>query len=149
MNMKTNETGDSDGDHLSNSSSDSLRPSLRFPKKMRLLKSEQFLRVYKNNEAVSNVTLVVLAAENDRDFPRLGLNVSRKVGNAVIRARWKRLIRESFRLSQHELPHLDLIVRPRRGANPDFEQIRASLLYLANKAGKRLQKKTNVKKSES
>jgi len=65
-------------------------------------------------------------------WSRIGLSVSKRVGNSPIRNRWKRLIRESFRLQKAQLPlNIDIVVRPKRGAVPDFDLIFASLLKLA------------------
>ena len=72
---------------------------------------------------------------------RLGLVVSKKVHNhAVERNRWKRLFREAFRLTQHELPQgVDLILIPKLGTDePDFEALKASLVALAQQAAKKL-----------
>ena len=68
--------------------------------------------------------LVVQGCANGLPHTRLGLSVSRRVGNAVLRNRWKRIIREAFRTQRDELPvGLDLVVRPRRGATPVFADV--------------------------
>ncbi len=59
--------------------------------------------------------LTVYGLPNGLGYPRLGMSVGRKVGNAVRRNRIRRLIRESFRLMQHDLPEgydLVVVVRP-------------------------------------
>jgi ribonuclease P protein component len=63
---------------------------------------------------VHTPNLIVFAASGDRDEPRLGLAVGRRVGKAACRNRWKRLVREVFRLRlQHRLPPIDLVVAVR------------------------------------
>ena len=58
---------------------------------------------------------MLLAAENARDFGRLGLAVSRRVGGSVERNRAKRLLRESFRRNKSEVIRgLDLVLIPKR-----------------------------------
>lgn len=111
----------------------------RFPAASRLKTPRDFDRVYATGIYAADDVLVINAAANELDHPRLGLSVSKKVGNAVVRNQWKRLIREAFRLAQHELPaSIDLVARPRAGAEPAFEAIQQSLVELA----KRLSKKT-------
>ncbi|WP_164103111.1 ribonuclease P protein component [Candidatus Laterigemmans baculatus] len=66
---------------------------------------------------------------------RLGVTIPRKAGGAVVRNRWKRLIREAYRQLQHELPAgFDFVVRPRRGAVAEFGRVQQSLRRLAVRA---------------
>jgi ribonuclease P protein component len=113
----------------------------RFPKKVRLLRQFEFDRVYQGNAYAADETLVVMAVSNQRDITRIGLSVSRKVGNAVVRNRWKRIIREAFRRQQTKLPHgLDIVVRPRMGARCEFNKVHASLATLISKVDHRIRK---------
>ncbi|HAI13660.1 MAG TPA: ribonuclease P protein component [Phycisphaerales bacterium] len=87
----------------------------RFTSAQRLHGKTDFSAVYKQGKRWYGGPLVVVAVPNDLTFNRLGLSVSRKVGNAVKRHRIKRLLRESFRLSQCEHPigyDIIIIVRP-------------------------------------
>lgn len=112
-----------------------------FPKTHRLRTSAEFDRVYTLRQRAGDNVLLVFAAANELPHPRLGLSVSRKVGKAHDRARWKRLIREAFRLSQEELPPgLDLVVIPRQGVEPTLPAIQRSLKYLARKLHRRLER---------
>ena len=110
-----------------------------FPKSDRLLKTREFHRVHQSDAFSADDVLVVKACRNGQAIVRLGLSVSRRVGNAVVRNRWKRLIREAFRKSRHRLPAgLDLVVRPRKGAVCDFRAIERSLVRLCNRVERRL-----------
>jgi ribonuclease P protein component len=75
-----------------------------FPKSLRLRTPAEFKAVYDAKRSVSDARLVVYAKPNGAMPSRIGLSVSRKVGNAVRRVRLRRLLREAFRLHQHELP---------------------------------------------
>ena len=104
----------------------------RFPKSRRLLKTAEFDRVFRGRRAQGDGLLLVYASENGLAYSRLGLVVSRKAGSAVERTRWKRCLREAFRLAQQELPvGVDLVVLPRAGAKPTMATVRDSLIKLA------------------
>ena len=105
----------------------------------RVRKPEDFDRIYKSRLFAADNVLIVNGDANNLSHARLGLSVSKKVGNAVVRNLWKRLIREAFRLSRHELAvGIDLVVRPQKGASPDLESITRSLSSLARRIAKRL-----------
>lgn len=106
-------------------------PDLRFPKRLRLLHGGDYRRVLAARSSASDSVLVVHGAANDLGHPRLGLTVSRAVGTSVVRNRWKRILREAFRLAQHDLPSLDVIVIPRRNTQPDIRRVSESLRKLA------------------
>lgn len=103
-----------------------------FPKSVRLRTSPEFDRVYRSKHYAADGVLVICGARNGTEVTRLGLSVSRKVGNAVVRNRWKRQIREAFRKQRVDLPvGLDLVVRPKKGAACDGPAIFLSVKKLA------------------
>jgi ribonuclease P protein component len=115
--------------------------SASFPPEHRVRKPEDFNRIYQSRNFAADDVLVVNGDRNGLLHPRLGLSVSKKVGSAVVRNRWKRLIREAFRLSQSELPTgIDLIVRPQNGASPNLEAISRSLAALSRRIAKRAER---------
>jgi ribonuclease P protein component len=86
----------------------------RLPKRMRLRNARQFRAVYGARVSRHAGPLLVFARPNDLGYSRLGLSVPRRVGTAVARNRVKRLLREAFRLHQHDLPaSYDLVVNVR------------------------------------
>ena len=88
----------------------------RFQRNVRLTNKADFNRVFAQAEKFSDRYFTVLVRSNDLPYPRLGLAVSKKVAkSAVVRNRIKRLIRESFRLQQHDLTGLDIVVIARSG----------------------------------
>ena len=114
-------------------------PSLRFPKNHHLRKEADFQRVYAARVYAADDVLVVNGCENGLAHPRLGLSVSRKVGNAVVRNAWKRRIREAFRLSLEVFPAgVDFVVRPQKEAMLDFHAIAQSLPELAARIARKL-----------
>ena len=98
-----------------------------------LKKNHQFLFVYKNGKSRANKYLVMYVKENGLGINRIGISVSKKVGNSVIRHRITRLIRESYRLHENIFNSgLDIVVIARNNASSvsDFE-IESALLHLA------------------
>ena len=112
-----------------------------FPKTLRLLRPTEFERVFAARNSASNAWLVLYGAANELGHPRLGLTVTRKVGGAVQRNRWKRLIREAFRSSQQSLPALDFICLPRAPAPPALDQLQSSILELAGRLNRKSRKR--------
>ena len=116
-------------------------PDERFPPERRVRLPAEFDRVRKTDAFAADDVLVIHGCWNDLPHSRVGLSVSRAVGNAVVRNRWKRRIREAFRKSKDKLPTgLDIVVRPKRGAQPDFAAIQTSLKKLAPLLAKRLKR---------
>ena len=112
-----------------------------FPREFRLKRQADFDRVHHANVFAADETLVIRAVHNGTQSTRIGISLSRHVGNAVVRNRWKRLTREVFRLSQSDLPAgLDLVVRPRRGAVAEFTAIQRSMRQLVLRLARRLLK---------
>ncbi len=111
-----------------------------FPKTIRLRRQAEFEAVYEKKVFAANEVLVINGAANGSTVTRLGLSVGRKVGNAVVRNRWKRRIREAFRQMQHELPPgIDIIIRPRKEAVCEYQTIRQSLKQLTIRISRKLE----------
>ncbi len=89
----------------------------RFPKEVRLLKRREFLEVQDKGQKVPFECLLGLARPNGRPHCRVGLTISSKVGNAVERARLRRLLRECFRKRQGQWPAgVDVVLVVRQSA---------------------------------
>lgn len=104
--------------------------TFNFPKQMHLLTAFQFQAVFdQNNLRVSSREILILAKPNDLDHPRMGLVVAKKnLRLAVTRNRFKRSARETFRLQQHSLPAVDIIILARKGAG-EIDQSRLVQMF--------------------
>lgn len=117
--------------------------SFRFRPEEHLRRSKDFRRVYDRRRSVSDHWLVVYGCENGLTHLRLGLSVSRKVGNAPHRNRLRRLYREAFRLTRHHMPvGLDLVLIPRRPDEPSLEALQQSLPKLVHAVARKLARET-------
>jgi len=113
-------------------------PDSCFPRQVRILKPADFERIMSLRVAAVDGLLRVHGAPNELGHARLGLTISRKVGNAVLRNRWRRLLREVFRLVQRQLPPLDLVCIPNSKNPPQLRSLMESLPRLSDKIQKRL-----------
>ena len=111
----------------------------RFQKKQRLLRTTDFRRVYAQRQSVAIGPLVMYGAQQvtKLSHARIGISVSRRVGNAVVRNQWKRRLREAFRKVKTQFsPDLDVVVvvratgKPATGQNAamDTEQLLLGLM---------------------
>ncbi|RXJ72189.1 ribonuclease P protein component [Veronia nyctiphanis] len=91
---------------------------LAFPRELRLLTPEHFNSVFQQPHRAGSPHLTILARNNKLGQARLGQAVPKKqIKLAVDRNRFKRQVRESFRLRQHELPSKDFVVIAKKSAN--------------------------------
>ena len=98
-----------------------------------LKNTNQFKIVYNNGKSYANRDLVMYLRKNDSDTNKLGISVSKKVGNSVVRHRVTRLIRESYRLNEAILLQgYDIVVVARANAKgKDYFDICRAFLHLA------------------
>src|SRR6184192_522009 len=106
-----------------------------------LRRPSDFRRVYERRRSVSDGWLIVYACENGLPHLRVGLSVSRKFGQATHRNRLRRLYREAFRLTRHEMPvGLDLVLIPRRPEEPPLEELKRALPRLVRQLARKLER---------
>lgn len=98
-----------------------------------LKNSLEFGNVYKQGKSYANKYLVMYITDNGLESNRLGISVSKKVGNSVVRHRITRLIREAYRLHVNELETgYDIVVVARvNSKGHNYWDIESAFLHLA------------------
>lgn len=100
-----------------------------------LKKNQDFKLVYSRGKSYANRLLVIYYLPNEEDYNNLGLSVSKKVGNSVVRNRVKRLIRESYRLNEEKIKkgYNIIIIARVKSNNVDFKSLEKALIHLLKK----------------
>lgn len=99
-----------------------------------LKKNADFNLVYQSGRSLANKYLVMYVRENGVNKNRLGISVSKKVGNSIVRHRLTRLVREGYRLQEdHFRCGLDIVVIARNSAKgKGYREIESALIHLGN-----------------
>lgn len=97
-----------------------------------LKKNRDFQNVYRQGKSYANKYLIMYALQNAGTRNRLGISVSKKVGNSVVRHRMTRLVRESYRLNESAFQggfDFVVIVRP-AAKEKGYREIESALMHL-------------------
>ena len=97
-----------------------------------LKNSREFSQVYNHRKSLANKYLVMYILPQDLMYSRIGISVSKKVGNSVVRHRITRLLRESYRLNRNIIKEgYDIVVVARNTAKgKSFQEIESAFLHL-------------------
>ena len=95
-------------------------------------KNSEFREVYRKGTSYANKLLVMYVYPSEKEETRIGISVSKKIGNSVVRHRTTRVIREIFRLHEKELEKgLNIVVVARQAAKEsDYKHIESAFMHL-------------------
>lgn len=112
----------------------------RLPKQAKILKTDDFSSVFNFRKRIATTYLIMHYQPNLHQRARLGAVVSKKIAKlAVHRNYMKRVLRELFRLNQHQIAHVDLVIRVQKKFNKsDFKQIKQEFDTLIVKLNQRV-----------
>lgn len=111
-------------------------------KKFRIKKNEEFQQVFQKGESFANRQFVIyMLNKKEQDYFRIGLSVSKKIGNAVMRNQIKRYIRQVFlELNEQVAKERDYVIIARKPASQmDYSEVKSSLIHVL-KRGQALKK---------
>lgn len=115
------------------------------PKPERLTSRTDFDQIFARRCSVSDARIILYGQTNELGFSRVGFGVSKKVGNAVRRNRFRRIYREAYRLIKRELPGgVDYMMLPRNANEPKLLEVQESLRKLAPLLVKKLRIENRV-----
>lgn len=103
----------------------------------RVKKNSHFRYIYNRGKSISNASLVMYTNRNNKPINRIGISVSKKIGNSVVRNRVKRLIKESYRNNKDRfIKGYDIIYIARIGTSKlKYIDIEKSIFNLAKRGG--------------
>ncbi len=124
---------------------------LSFNKKAKLIKTDEFSSVFNFRKRITSLYLAIHYQPNQQQHARLGLVVGKKTAKlAVDRNYMRRVLRELFRIHQHEICHVDLVIRVQKKFEPvDYIQIKQQFDLLVNKMNQRISSKSVLNLQEN
>ncbi|WP_226683782.1 ribonuclease P protein component [Sutcliffiella horikoshii] len=105
-------------------------------KEQRIKKNKEFQHVFQKGKSMANRQFVIYAVQKaDQPVFRIGLSVSKKIGNAVTRNRIKRLVRQAVHEIKEQLPGgVDIVIIARKpAADMSLEEVKKSLQHVIRK----------------
>ena len=110
---------------------------MKFSKSDRLLKRDDFRRVYEQGRKLQGRYFTAFVLPSERERPRLGITTTRKIGNAVERNRARRLLREAFRKNKWLVPRgVDIVINVKRSlAEASYGDLEGDFITFLERAG--------------
>ncbi|HET9533394.1 MAG TPA: ribonuclease P protein component [Blastocatellia bacterium] len=108
-----------------------------FPKTERVLKREEFQRIYQQGQKVQARYFTAFVLPTEDRQPRIGITVTRKFGKSVERNRARRLLREVFRKNKWLVPHgVDIVINVKAAlSEADFRELESDFVTFLERVG--------------